>query len=149
MADSYSLVYDDSSIKALLKRLAEAGSDMQPLMANIGKRMQRLVLGEFDKSQDPYGKVWEVLHYKRESPSRGPGDPPLVDTGELRDSFFFQATANELIFGTRDPKAPTHQDGLDNVFERLMMPTEEKGLPAEWEDMITIETTNYLLKSSG
>lgn len=91
------------------------------------------ILKKYSKGKDPYGKKW--VKRKHNYPW------PIMDkTGKMKKSY----RAEEIDTGVKiindAPYAITHQYGLKNdrgiqLPQRLVLPTEEKGLPAQFANI--------------
>lgn len=96
---------DFAKLAALRARLRAAQSpDMMAGVARVVGEAARtqLALG-FRQSVNPYGEPWAPLRRRK--------GKPLLDTGRLRNSFTYAATADGLRIGTNTKYAPYHQYG--------------------------------------
>ena len=130
-------------LQSKFKRLAKNLRNKQPLFKRIGVKL----LNEIDttfKTEDFEGKRWTPL-----APAttlrrrRGPGIGSariLQDTGTLRQSFVMDVGRTKLTVGTPVDYSETHEEGLGNVPQRRMLPSEKRTLE------IAVDTTEKLVK---
>ncbi len=110
------IVYDASSVRAALDRVAAAVTDLQPVMQDIGEEMVVSTKERFLAGTTPEGAAWApksettIEHYRR----RGdPVDPrPLFGpTRRLSSEIFSQASATDVEWGSNLIQAAVMQFG--------------------------------------
>ena len=138
----------DFGLREKLKRLNGLSTENLRLgMEQVGRKWLRFVDAGFKNERDPYGNNWEGIAFRTimKKRDRGSKNPfaILQDSGEMRDSFVFRANSKGLtIWNARGPfedgSGPgVHQYGGTtaegfNIPARPMVPTFERGVPAEW-----------------
>ena len=134
------IAIDDRPIREALERLIEAGADLEPAFAKIGEYLDPATRERFDREQAPDGTPWEPLSdatlrrkmlkgvkrgrgQKRRRLTTRAGNTKsgaiarlaqariLVESGDLRDTLHYLATADRLKFGTDRKYGATHQFG--------------------------------------
>jgi len=134
------IAIDDRAIRAALGRLIKAGADLKPAFAEIGEYLDLATRQRFDREQAPDGSPWEPLSettlrrkmlkgvkrgrgQKRRRLTTRAGNTKagaitrlahasiLVESGDLRDTLRYHATADSLEFGTDRKYGATHQFG--------------------------------------
>ena len=94
---------DTTDVTELLAQLRERTSDTRPAMAAIGRYLLSRIQMGFRTGKDPWGDAWKPLKFR--------SGQPLRDTGRLRNSISYQATADEVTVGTNVKYAAVHQFG--------------------------------------
>lgn len=101
----------------IASKLARLGAGLYQLdssMRQIGQYLAKYFSNEAFASQGQvFGAMWERLNpaYSVWKAKHFPGRSPLVQTGEMENSFYFEAGSNSVIIGNRDPKFAWHQLG--------------------------------------
>lgn len=142
------ITYDDRQVRQALERLAKAGGNMRAAFADIGEYLDLTTRARFDAERGPDGERWGPLadstlrramlsgvkrgkgKKRRQLTRRGGGTKAgairklagkriLVESGDLRDTLRYRATATGLEFGTDRKYGATHQFG-----------DEARGIPA-------------------
>lgn len=85
----------DAAVRAALKKLAESGKNMKPVLQQIGNNLCESTSRRFFTGTDPDGKDWTPLH-----PKSGLTRKPLLNTGSLRRSISSKVYGNTLVVGT-------------------------------------------------
>jgi phage virion morphogenesis protein len=111
--------YDDDQVMAALNRLIQAGTNLQPVFADIGEYLLQAHDERWARQEDPAGNPWAPLSPKYAARKKKNADQILVLDGFLRDLLAYNATASGLEFGTNRLYGATHQFGR-----------EEAGIPA-------------------
>ncbi len=133
---------DDRAVRSALQRLIKAGADLKPAFAEIGEYLDLATRERFDREEAPDGTSWEPLSEATlrrkmlKGVKRGKGKKRrrlttragntkagaikrlaqasiLVESGDLRDTLRYHATADSLEFGTDRKYGATHQFGDD------------------------------------
>lgn len=69
----------------------------------LGERALELVRAQFDRGQNPYGQSWARPKFR--------SGMPLVDSGNLRNSFYSTSDDRGFRLGSRHPGANLHNRG--------------------------------------
>lgn len=93
----------DQAVIAALNRLIQAGSELAPVLAAIGRQVKTNVQLGFVAGRDPYGRPWAALRVRQ--------GQPLRDTGRLMGSIDYRVAGDAVEIGTNVRYAPTHQFG--------------------------------------
>lgn len=131
---------DDRAVREALTRLTRAGGDLRTAFADIGEYLDLATRARFDAQRGPDGVPWEPLsdatlrrtmlggvkrgkgQQRRALTKRGGGTKAgairklagkeiLVESGDLRDTLRYRASARSLEFGTDRKYGATHQFG--------------------------------------
>lgn len=159
-------VVGDDEIKAVLKQLMSVanGQQMQSAFSSIGESLVSNIQQGFKDQQDPWGNRWKPLSsitIARRKKGKGSGSPKiLLDTGKLRNSINYQATANGVEVGTSDllGKAAMHQFGgtiQGRMFRGAKVPARpfmpirggKADLPNDWQAEIVSILHNRLAQA--
>lgn len=111
-----------------VRAIANRTGNMMPVIRAIASAMRTATSRRFDAGRDPDGAAWRTLSpttISMRRRGRGEGGPrPLLDTGRLRRSITFSATANTLRFGTNVVYAAAQQFGNQHnrIFGRTPAP---------------------------
>lgn len=97
---------EDSAALAALGRLAKAGTELEPLMDEIGAGLVTSTQLRFERGEAPDGSAWTHSIRAREQ-----GGQTLIDSGHLRDSITHAAGPSQVEVGTNVLYAALHQLG--------------------------------------
>ena len=109
MPATIEIIFDDKAVLAGFDRLAAAGRDARPLMAQIGSAMVDSSRMRFTTNIAPDGVRWPGLSPAYDA-FRRPG-PMLVQSSALRGSLTFRAASGEVQWGSPMIYAGVHQFG--------------------------------------
>jgi phage gpG-like protein len=127
MASLEQLAHSLSALSGVPSRAARAAS----------VRIAGLIRDEFDQGEDAYGESWEEL--SQATLDKGREEPPLTDTGDLRNAIRVRPVAPAGIGITVDSfYGAFHQTGTRNMPARPILPDGDE-LPQDWEDAIEDE----------
>lgn len=104
MADGFSFNVDSSDVTARLAAIRTRLGDLRQMFRVIGSTMVASVRHTFEVGGRP--TPWTPS--KRAIKEHG---KTLIDTGRLRNSFFFDAERDRVTIGTNVEYAPTHHFG--------------------------------------
>lgn len=93
----------DRAVIAALNRLIQAGGELAPVLAAIGRQVKTNVELGFVGGRDPYGRPWAALRARQ--------GQPLRDTGRLMGSIDYRVSSDSVEIGTNVRYAPLHQFG--------------------------------------
>lgn len=100
--------------KEAVDRASSGVSDAQGLMTKIGQAMKGQTVRRFHAGVSPEGEAWAPVKNPRKDskgqPRKGAAKP-LVDTGRLRNSISFSASAFDVHVGSNVVYARIHQLG--------------------------------------
>ena len=126
-------------IKYLNGSISKA-NNLSPVMEEIGSELESEVRLSFEQEQTPYGEPWKALSASTQESRRsgkGSGSNKILrDTGDLFNSITHEAGRSEVEVGASKEYGAVHQEGSDDIPARIFLPTEEDGLPKDWEDAI-------------
>lgn len=116
MTDPIRIEVDDAQVQALLGRLRQSVTNLQPAMKRIGFALTELVAGSFDAGKDPWGNPWKPLSALTISRRRQQSSAPLRDIGLTRASIEAIVTDDSVTVsvGRKDRPAHVHQFGNPN-----------------------------------
>lgn len=101
--------YHDGGLSAALARLFAFGEDQTEAMDDVGLYLERVTDQRFRDEAGPGGVPWVEVTRATRRRKRHP--KILTESGQLRSRFAYQASPNELVFGTNVPYAGVHQFG--------------------------------------
>ena|GEM_PF-5230273 len=114
MTDFIKFEWDKTQAEAYFAQLLTRGSDLQPLMADIGETLVESTQARFGASTAPDGSKWEEV--KR-------GGLPLVLTGTLRDEINHIVGSDFVEVFSARPYGLFHQEGTkDENGVQLIVP---------------------------
>jgi len=116
---------DDAQAQAWFGELLKRGSDLQPLMRDIGEILTKSTQQRFRDGVGPDGVAWAPL-------ADGSGRTPLLDTGRMRDEIFPTSGEDWVDISATAKQAKWHQEGTD-PYEILAKP----GKSLRWPGMKT------------
>lgn len=93
-------------LDAALGQAAQKLGSTQALMESIGEALVSGTLKRFDAGEDPEGNQWEPSGRASED-----GGQTLTNTGRLRRSIDYAATAGKVMVGSNLAYARIHQEG--------------------------------------
>lgn len=143
---SIKIEFNDAQLQTAFKQLIAAGTDIDPLLFEIGGQLQISLEQNFDGQHDPDGRPWEPISAAwRARKAKLGGKPGILDfKSVLRDSFTMQVGNNELMLGTINEYARVHQlgGGRKNMKARPFL-----GVSEEDKDFIGEAAADYLRDS--
>lgn len=107
----YSVRLNDSEIQEALNQLIKRGTDLTPAMANIGEELLISHDQRFRDQKSPDGIPWAPLSETTKSLKTKNVDTILVLNGLLSGTLNYQASSDNLLFGSPLEYAATHQFG--------------------------------------
>ena len=132
----YSVDIDNTAVNAALNNAAQSLGNINNVLATIGNHVLNNALLGFHDSKNPYGEQWAAIRHRV--------GQPLRDTGRLMNSFTYNVISNQAVeVGTNTEYFVKHQQGI-KVRQRMMLPTQSRGLPAEWERQIMQDIDNFV-----
>jgi phage virion morphogenesis protein len=123
---------DSAAVNNALRQLLSNVDDMTPAFNAVGEHIASLVDLNFRDASDPYGTPWLPL----KKPRKNGSSKPLNDTGILKNSITQHPTADSVTIGTNELYGKHHQFGTKHVPQRAFLPTEDQGLPFDWEQEV-------------
>jgi phage virion morphogenesis protein len=121
---------DNRRIKAALKRLADAGKDLEPALRDIGEYMINATKERFARSEAPDGTSWEPN--MPSTLSRKKGDKPLIgESKRLSSEISYALAGDEVEIGSSLEYAAVQQFGAD----KGEFGYTSRGAPIPWGDI--------------
>ena len=114
-----------------LKRAADAGRDLTPLMSEIGEYLVRSTKERFNTETDPTGKPWAPLSEEYRARKKQNRDKILTLSRDLAGSVAFRAARAHVDAGVRPIYSGTHQFGA----AKGSFGSTSKGSPIPWGDI--------------
>lgn len=105
MPASVSIEVSDRKVIDYVAQLRAKVDNLKPAMEDVGENVEQKVRLLFVDSEDPYGRPWKPLKFRR--------GQPLRDTSQLMNSITHRATKDEVEVGTGLRYAHVHQFGAD------------------------------------
>ena len=125
--------FDDKRIVDALKRLADAGADMETAFVDIGESLLNSTRQRFEYMEDPDGNPWAGLMVDYQKRKKKNKDKILVLEGFMRDTMAYNAFRDGLELGTNRIQGATHQFGDE---ERGIVARPYLGISDDDEQMI-------------
>ncbi|MDF4919620.1 phage virion morphogenesis protein [Vibrio parahaemolyticus] len=107
----YSVRLNDSEIQEALNQLIKRGSNLMPAMMEIGEELLISHDQRFRDKKSPDGVPWAPLSEATKSLKTKNVDTILVLNGLLSGTLNYQASSDNLLFGSPLEYAATHQFG--------------------------------------
>lgn len=101
-----------SELVDTLNQLMNKTGNLQPALAQIGEYLLESHQSRFQLEVAPDGTPWAPLAPETLARKKGE-DRILQETGMLRDTLSYDASATELLFGSNLEYAATHQFGRE------------------------------------
>ena len=105
---------DDSGARAALRRLIDLGSDLSPVMKDIGGSLLNSTRKRFADEKDLDGKPWTPLSKATLARKRKRKDGKtkiLTESGDLGGGISYRVDRNAVEIGSRLVYASVHQHG--------------------------------------
>ena len=119
---------DDKRAQNALARLIRFGTDMSPMMRDIGEKLLKTTRDRFVDQKAPYGTPWLQLKPATIAKKRKNKDKILTERGYLSRLLTYQEGRDHVIIGSTRVYASTHQFGaLRGAFG-----TTKRGQPIPW-----------------
>jgi len=147
----YSVRVNDAEVQEALNQLIKRGTDLTPAMANIGEELLISHDQRFRDQKSPEGIPWAPLSEATKSLKSKNVDTILVLNHVLSGTLNYQASSDNLLFGSPLEYAATHQFGR-TTSPNSMIPNKEiparpfLGLDEMDKDMILVTLSDYLSK---
>jgi phage virion morphogenesis protein len=117
---SITIEFNDREVQQVLQRLVELTGNLEPVFADIGEHLTRSHDQRFGLQVSPDSEPWAALlpSYQARKP-KNQGKILTLD-GNLRGTLHYDASADQLLFGTNLIYGATHQfgDPRRNIPER-------------------------------
>ncbi|EJG1803524.1 phage virion morphogenesis protein [Vibrio parahaemolyticus] len=146
----YSVRLNDSEIQKAINQLIKRGSNLTPAMMEIGEELLISHDQRFRDQKSPDGVPWAPLSETTKSLKTKNIDTILVLNGLLRGTLNYQASSDNLLFGSPLEYAATHQFGRTTT-PNSMIPNKEiparpfLGVDDGDREMILETLSDYLL----
>lgn len=106
--------FPDKEIAARLRKLVDAGEDLEPAFIDIGEGLLNSTDDRWEQQVDPDGNPWEPLDPKYQARKEKNADKILVLEGFMRDTLAYNTSPNSMEMGTNLIQGATHQFGDDD-----------------------------------
>lgn len=146
----YSVRVNDAEVQEALNQLIKRGTDLTPAMANIGEELLISHDQRFRDQKSPDGIPWAPLSEATKSLKSKNVDTILVLNHVLSGTLNYQASSDNLLFGSPLEYAATHQFGR-TTSPNSMIPNKEiparpfLGVDESDRDMILDTLSDYLM----
>lgn len=146
----YSVRVNDAEVQEALNQLIKRGTDLTPAMANIGEELLISHDQRFRDQKSPDGVPWAPLSEATKSLKSKNVDTILVLNHVLSGTLNYQASSDNLLFGSPLEYAATHQFGR-TTSPNSMIPNKEiparplLGVDESDRDMILDTLSDYLM----
>jgi phage virion morphogenesis protein len=114
-----SISVDDVNVRSALNSLLQRGQSLRPALLEIGEHLKEVHEARFVAQIGPDGRRWAPLSPEYQAKKKSHANMILVLNEYLATSWRYQATDDELLFGTDRKYAAAHHFGRP-----------EKNLPA-------------------
>lgn len=146
----YSVRVNDAEVQEALNQLIKRGTDLTPAMANIGEELLISHDQRFRDQKSPEAIPWAPLSEATKSLKSKNVDTILVLNHVLSGTLNYQASSDNLLFGSPLEYAATHQFGRATS-PTSMIPNKEiparpfLGVDESDRDMILDTLSDYLM----
>lgn len=115
MAGDFIVITHDGSQDAidLLHQLYERTGDLSEPLADVGEELLLIHRDRFASQADPDGNPWQPLSERYKARKEKYPDQILRLSGHLRDQLHYEATPQQLYFGTPMEYGAAHQFGYE------------------------------------
>tara|TARA_R110002050_G_scaffold269917_1_gene412428 strand:- start:47232 stop:47681 length:450 start_codon:yes stop_codon:yes gene_type:complete len=137
-AISIDFEFNDDRVLKALRKLADAGADMEPAFIDIGESLSNSTRERFEAQESPDGEPWAALNPKYQARKKKNADKILVLEGFMRDTMAYNTDSHGLEFGTNRIQGATMQFGDT---ERNIVARPFLGISTDDEQMI-LDTLN-------
>ena len=123
---------NDKPVRDAFNRLLRAGTDLSPMLGDIGDKVLTSTHDRFNTQEEPNGKPWAPLS-TRTTLKRKPRnkDKILTQEGHLRGNLVYQVGHDYVEIGSPSIYANTHQFGA----KQGAFGTTKRGAPIPWGDI--------------
>ena len=121
---------DDDEVRAAFNRLIAAGSDMSPLMRDIGEHLLSTTRERFRSQKAPDGTPWAPLSESTKAKKTRNVGKILTERGFLSGNLAYRAGSDEVLVGSPSIYAGTHQFGAARGAFRASPPIPWGDIPA-------------------
>lgn len=137
-----------------IKRLNEVDklSDKNEILNLIGIAWIGQLKTNFKNSQNPFQQKWAGVNYfkYRENGNRTLRNRnPLLDNGRLVSSFQYKITNNTLYFGSELEYARAHNEGLNGITKRIILPKKSQFKNSNFQKKAVDIFNKYIDKKLG
>jgi hypothetical protein len=143
-----------------LSQLADKDRWLGELAQRVSAGGMKLVADEFKTSTDPYGKAWAPLKRERKRDRRArlraikAGKTPRGMKILVRNAIMKGSVGASPQGRTARVVVPTwyarfHQEGTVHMAQRMILPSDERGLPDRWDGMIKRESQLFMSQRFG
>jgi len=108
---SFAVTLDDRDLQQLFARLIDDGSDLEPVMRDIGEHLLESTQQRFKDQVDPEGTAWEPLSELTLSRKEKNTDKILIGEGNLMGLLVVAASSDAVEIGSNLEYAAMHQFG--------------------------------------
>lgn len=149
----YAVRINDDEIQKRLNQLLKKGADLTPAFASIGEDLLISHDQRFRDQKSPDGVPWAPLSEATKSLKSKNVDTILVLNHVLSGTLNYQASSDNLLFGSALEYAATHQFGRTTA-PNSMIPNKEiparpfLGVDTDDREMILETLSDYLMKGS-
>ena len=122
---------DDARVRAALDRLQAAGTDLRPVMEDVGEYLLRTTRERFRDQEDPDGAPWAPLSPAYRARKRRKQNMVLTLDGYLGGGLTYRADSDSVVVGSPSIYAGTHQFGA----KKGAFGATSRGSPIPWGDI--------------
>ncbi len=133
-----------SALADVLNRAALEPGDRRQLLINLAEEVRDISEERFETKRGPDGSPWKAISDRHAEylAARFPGaQPPLVVSGELRDTMERQVSTEEALVGATKVYAAVHQFGWP---EKNIPAREYLGIGSEGEPRLAEIAADFL-----
>jgi len=104
--------------KSFMNNLKTQTSTIKTPMSNWGEYLKQQTNNQFKQGKDPTGHPWKPL---APATLRNKKGTILVETGVMKKSVYYEASARTFQFGIKDPKYQFHHFGTSRMPARVVI----------------------------
>ena len=125
------ITVDDTQVARAIARMIQGGTDLTPILTDIGEHLLNSSRERFIAEEAPDGSDWASLSETTKSRKKKNKEKILTHRGHLRGTLNYQVTGDELFIGSPRIYAGTHQFGA----RKGQYGTTSRGGPIPWGDI--------------
>lgn len=142
---------DISHMGKLASRIADLAAVPSRASRRVAREIRELVEEEFREGADPYGNAWLPLADATLAKRTQTSEPPLTDTGTMRESLDVRPMQGAGVSITIDHPSEDHQTGWSGTQgtgpARPILPAGR--MPDLWQEAIDASIDDEVRKAAG
>ena len=130
------ITLEDTQVVTAINRMIHAGTDLTPVLRDIGEHLLNTTRERFRDEEGPDGEAWMPLSETTKARKTRNIDKVLTEDGHLAGTLDYLVMGNELLIGSPRIYASTHQFGaLKGQFGFAAFDTRAGAFEIPWGDI--------------